>query len=153
MKIRFIHLTIQCRESEEDIPFSPQITFFHGETGAGKSSIARMIDFCLGGGLEQTPAVRKEVINVALTVQMSESICVFERHVQGSNQIHVTWMDAEGEEHHVLAPIQPGNTPIFGDKVFNVSDLIFYLCGVTPRTGRRITSAFLLFQSHRGVSV
>lgn len=137
MRIRFIHLSIQCRESVEDIPFSPRVTFFHGETGAGKSSIARMIDFCLGGGLEQTPAVRKEVITVSLTAQMGDSTCVFERQAQGSNQIHVTWTDSEGEAHHVLAPIKPGTTPIVGDSVFNVSDLIFQLCGVTPIKVRR----------------
>lgn len=140
MKLRFIQLCVQCRESEEEITFSSQVTFFHGETGAGKSSIARMIDFCLGGDLEQTPAVRKEVINVTLTVQMGQSICVFERQAHGSSQIHVTWTDTEGMERHVLAPVKPGNTPIVGDGVFNVSDLIFHLCGVTPIKVRRSKS-------------
>lgn len=94
MKIRFIQLAVQCRESEEEITFSPQVTFFHGETGAGKSSIARMIDYCLGGDLEQTPAVRKEVINVTLTVQMGQSTCVFERQAQGSGLFTSSWRPA-----------------------------------------------------------
>lgn len=140
MKIRFIHLAIQCRESQESIPLSPHVTFFHGETGAGKSSIARMIDFCLGGELEQTPAVRKEVINIALTVQMGRSMCVFERQPQASNQVHVSWSATNEEEHHVLAPIKPGNTPVLGESVFNVSDLIFRLCEVTPIKVRRSKS-------------
>lgn len=140
MNIRLIHLAIQCRQSEENISFSPQVTFFHGETGAGKSSIARMIDYCLGGDLEQTPAVRKEVINIVLTARMGKSICVFERQAQGANQIHVTWTDAEGGERHVLAPVRPSSTPILGEAVFNVSDLIFHFCGVTPIKVRRSKS-------------
>lgn len=140
MRIRFLHLSLQCRESVETILFSPQVTFFHGETGAGKSSIARMLDFCLGGTLEQTPAVRKEVITVSLTAQMGDFTCIFERQAQGSNQIHVAWANAEGEQHHVLAPIKADTSPILGDVVFNVSDLIFYLCGVTPIKVRRSKS-------------
>lgn len=52
----------------------------------------------------------------------------------------MTWTDSEGKDHHVLAPVKPGNTPLVGDTVFNVSDLIFHLCGVTPIKVRRSKS-------------
>lgn len=137
MKLRFLELIIQCKSSMERVRFSSHVNFFHGKTGSGKSSIARMIDFCLGGELEQTPAVRKEVIQITLVAQAAESSCVFERTATGSSQVHVTWKDKEGIEHHVLAPKKASTTPIFGDSIYNLSDLIFHLCDVTPIRVRR----------------
>ncbi len=132
MKLKLFSLTIQCRESREHIQFSPQVTFFHGSTGAGKSSIARMIDFCLGGDIEQTPAVRKEVISISLDAQLGEIRCVIERESLGSNQVHVSWKGHDNQEHHVSAPLRAGSVPILGTAVFNLSDLIFHFCGITP---------------------
>ncbi len=137
MKVRFVELIVQCKSSMERVRFSSQVNFFHGKTGSGKSSIARMIDFCLGGELEQTPAVRKEVIQITLVAEMAESSCIFERTATGSSQVHVTWKDKMGFEHHVLAPKKASTTPIFGDSIYNLSDLIFHLCGVTPIRVRR----------------
>ena len=57
MKIRFSRLIMNCRESVEEIDLSAQISLFHGKISAGKSSIVRLIDFCLGGDLERTPAL------------------------------------------------------------------------------------------------
>lgn len=59
MKIHFHRLLLNCRQSIEEIELSAQVSFFHGKISAGKSSIVRLIDFCLGGGLERTPALRK----------------------------------------------------------------------------------------------
>lgn len=139
MKLRVFSLTVQCRESREVIPFSPQVTFFHGGTGAGKSSIARMIDFCLGGDLEKTPAVRKEVISVAVDIQLGDRRFILERESLESNQVHVIWSDQEGE-HHLTAPVRPGDRPIYGDSVYNLSDLIFVFCGIRPIKVRRSKS-------------
>lgn len=140
MNIRIFRLTIQCRESREEVQFSPHVTFFHGQTGAGKSSIARMVDFCLGGPLEQTPAVRKEVVSIALDVQLGKTRFVLERESLDSNQVHVSWTDESATEHHLMAPIKPTSTPILGDTVYNLSDLIFHFCGVTPIKVRKSKS-------------
>lgn len=136
MKIRVYSLTVQCKESREFITFSPQISFFHGATSAGKSSIVRMIDFCLGGTLEITPAVQKEVISVAIDVQLGDRRCYLERESLSASDVHVLWTD-EGGEHHLLVPIDPGRSPIYGDIVFNLSDLIFDFCGVKPLRVRK----------------
>jgi rubrerythrin len=140
MKLKLFSLTIQCRESRELIQFSPQVTFFHGSTGAGKSSIARMIDFCLGGSIEQTPAVRKEVISISLDAQLGDIRCVLERESLGSNQVHVSWKGHDDQEHHVSAPLRAGSVPILGTTVFNLSDLIFHFCGITPIKVRKSKS-------------
>jgi hypothetical protein len=136
MRIRVYSLTIQCRESHEHIPFSSQVSFFHGATGAGKSSIVRMIDFCLGGDLEITPAVGKEVLSVAIDVQLGERRCNFERESLTSTDVHVTWLDGS-EAHHLRVPLDPSDFPVYGADVYNVSDLIFSFCGVRPLRVRR----------------
>jgi hypothetical protein len=65
MKIRFETLKLICKRSEEVIDFSSQISFFHGELSAGKSTIARLIDFCLGASLEATTAIPQEMVAVS----------------------------------------------------------------------------------------
>src|SRR5206468_1227636 len=121
MRISVYSLTIQCKDSREIIAFSSQVSFFHGATSAGKSSIVRMIDFCLGGTLEITPAVRKEVLSVAIDVQLGDRRCNLERESLHAKHVHVIWTDEAGE-HHLQVPVDPSSTPVYGDNVFNVSD-------------------------------
>jgi rubrerythrin len=136
MRIRVYSLTVQCKESREFITFSPQISFFHGALSAGKSSIVRMIDFCLGGSLEITPAVKKEVLSVAIDVQLGDRRCNLERESLYAQDVHVIWTDEAGE-HHLQVPIDPSTNPVYGDDVFNVSDLIFAFCGIRPLKVRK----------------
>ena len=84
--------------------------------------------------------MRKEVISISLEAQLGETRCVLERESLESNQVHVSWTDAVAQEHHLSAPIRPANMPILGDNVFNLSDLIFHFCGVTPIKVRRSKS-------------
>jgi hypothetical protein len=70
MNIKFQTLTLQCRKSREVIEFSNQISFFHGQISSGKSSIARLIDFCLGGSFENTPA--RDVGSVLAPIQKGQ---------------------------------------------------------------------------------
>jgi hypothetical protein len=130
MRIHFRTLTLQCKQSREVIEFSPQISFFHGKISAGKSSIVRLIDFCLGGDLERTPAIQQELVGVELSAQIGTNDVVFEREAQGSNQVQVTWR-GDNDSGTVLAPIQSGSnqSPIWGTDIFYLSDLIFYLVG------------------------
>jgi len=131
MNIKFLNLTIQCRESCEKIEFSPQISYFHGQISAGKSSIMRFIDYCLGGDLEQTPAILKEVISASLSANIANYEVLFERQAK-TEQVQVSWRDTQGHMATVLAPLKAASETIWKDNVFNLSDLIFYLAGVTP---------------------
>jgi DNA repair exonuclease SbcCD ATPase subunit len=137
MNTKLISLTLVCRSSRELIEFSPRVTFFHGQIAAGKSSIARLIDFCLGGDLERTPAIQQELVSVELAAEMGRYEVLFEREARSSNQVQVTWQNAEGERATVLAPLQASPTPIWGENVFNLSDLIFYLYDITPMKVRK----------------
>ena len=130
MNIKFKALVLQCKQSRELIDFSPQVSLFHGKTSAGKSSIVRLIDFCFGGDLERTPALKQELISVELIAQIGTNDVVLERQAQGSRQIQVTWQ-GDNDSGTVLAPIQSSSnqSPIWGTDVFYLSDLIFYLAG------------------------
>lgn len=140
MKMKFTNLTLQCRESEESISFSPRISFFHGKIASGKSSIPRLIHFCLGGDLERTPALQNELVSVQLSARIGEQDVLFERDAQGSNQVQVKWKDEKGSPESVLAPTQAGKNSIWGEEIYNISDLIFHLAGISPvkvpRTGK-----------------
>jgi hypothetical protein len=133
MNIKFNKLTLQCRKSREVINFSPQITFFHGPIATGKSSIARLIDFCLGGTLEKTPALAQELVLVQLSASIGDFKVLFERGVKSSNRIQVTWSDEEGTSESILIPISASTRkPIWGEEVYNLSDLIFHILGLSP---------------------
>ena len=139
MNIKFKTLTLQCKKSREIIEFSPQISFFHGEISSGKSSIARLVDFCIGGELEHTPAIQTELVSVELSAIIGNNEVLFERE-PSSNKIQVSWKSNEGEIGSVLAPIQSSPNPpapIWGDSVFNISDMIFYLLNITPLKVRK----------------
>jgi uncharacterized Zn finger protein (UPF0148 family) len=134
MKIRFSRLTLNCRESVEEIDLSAQIAFFHGKISAGKSSIVRLIDFCLGGDLERTPAIMQELVSVSLFAQLGEYEVVLDREAKGSEQVQVTWRSVGGEPARILAPVQTSadRGPIWGENVYTLSDLVFFLLGITP---------------------
>lgn len=118
--------------------FCPPVSFFHGGIGAGKSSIARLIDYCLGASdFERTSAINKELVSTELAAQIEHYNVIFERSAQDTSHVQVTWTNQSGEQGSVLAPLKAATTPIWGDSVFNFTDLIFHLFGVTPIKVRR----------------
>ena len=139
MKIHFYRLVLNCRKSVEEIDLSAQISLFHGKISAGKSSIVRLIDFCLGGGLERTPAIMQESVSVSLYCRVADYDVVFDREAKGSNQVQVTWQAKGVEPAKVLAPLQrsPDRGPIWGEDVYTLSDLVFFLLDITPIKVRR----------------
>jgi hypothetical protein len=134
MNIKILTLSLQCRESIEVVDFSPQLTHIHGQISAGKSSIMRMIDYCIGGRLERTPAITQELVSVQLSAVIGSYKVLFERQATDSNEVQVTWEDEYGKGVTLLAPIKLSqlSKPIWNSDVYNLSDLLFYLFGVTP---------------------
>jgi hypothetical protein len=139
MRIKFNRLVLNCRQSVEEIDLSAHISFFDGKISAGKSSIVRLIDFCFGGGLERTPAITLELVSVSLHCQIEDFQVVLDREAKGSNQVQVMWQGENVESSKVLAPLQsvPGRGPIWGENIYTLSDLLFWLLGVTPIRVRR----------------
>ncbi|XHH07615.1 MAG: AAA family ATPase [Candidatus Bathyarchaeia archaeon] len=126
--IRFKNLFLTCKQSVEPIDFSPTLSVFYGKISSGKSTIARLIDYCLGGELERTPAIKSEMVAVQLAATIGENEVIFERQAYG-NQVQVSWTNKEGEYGSVLAPIAESPLPIWKNDIRNLNDLLFYLAG------------------------
>jgi hypothetical protein len=139
MKIQLHALKLYCRKSEEIVRFGRNITFVHGTLSLGKSTIARLVDFCLGGTLELTTAVQRELLAVQLTLAVGEHEVLIER-AKGEGMARVSWSEADGEPVSLLIRAKGDGPVVYGDDVVNLSDLIFRLLGypiirVRKRTG------------------
>lgn len=134
--VRLHQLRVKARQSVEIVDFGDRLTFFHGPVSTGKSTIARLIDYCFGGELERTPAIRQEFVACELVATLGENQVLFERGSQDSS-VRVTWSDGQNQPWSVTAPLAAAETPIWAEDVFNLSDLIFRLVGLVPMKVRR----------------
>jgi len=138
MNFRLTDIVITFKKAKEKIDFA-DFNYFYGQMGAGKSSIARLVDFCLGGNLgeaEMTPAMQTEFVSVSLSLKVGESPLILERNAK-SNQIRAQW-SIKGEQFEVIIPARaPAGEVLPGTRVEILSDLIYYLAGKTPPKVRR----------------
>lgn len=138
MKFRLIDIDLAFKKSHERIAFD-DFSYFYGQMGAGKSTIARLLDFCLGGDLgegEMTPALQMEFVSASLSLHVGESPLLLQRNA-GSNQIRAQWSINE-EQFEVLIPARiPGGAVLQDTEVEVLSDLIYFLAGRTPPKVRR----------------
>ncbi len=132
MRIKINNLVIQARESTEHCDFTEAITFIFGPVSTGKSTVARLIDYCLGGKLERTPAIQKEFLSAKLTLELGSYECVLERGAHDTQAVRVTWSDGMEDIGSTNAPLTATGKPVVFDGVFNLSDLLFHLSGVEP---------------------
>ena len=117
MKIYFEKLLVVCKKKIEEIDLSHQVSFFHGKIGSGKSTIARLIDFCFSGDLENTAAINSEFISAKLFLAIEDYSVILER-VYKENTILVIWKHKE-EIYRLKAPISGNEISIFGKENFN----------------------------------
>lgn len=139
MKIRLQTLKLYCRKSEEVVRFGANITFIHGTLSLGKSTIARLVDFCLGGTLEMTTAVQRELLSVQLTLQIAGRDVLIERS-KAESFARVSWIEDDGDPISLQIRVKGDGPVVYGEDVVNLSDLIFRLLGypiirVRKRTG------------------
>lgn len=133
MKIQLRYLVLRTKRTTEQINFSEVVTFLHGPVSTGKSTVARLVDYCMGGELERTPAIQSEFVAAELSLALGDFNCTLERASEDTQYIRVTWSGLEGEIGSVNAPFAAqAPSLIEGEAVHNFSDLIFYLCGVQP---------------------
>lgn len=104
MNMRVTHLVVRTRQTTEEIRFSETVTFLYGPVGTGKSTVARLVDYCFGGDLERTPAIQQEFVSVVLGAKLGEYECTFERGAEDAEAVRVTWTSGEDDFGSVNAP-------------------------------------------------
>jgi len=139
MMVRLKQLLITTRQTTEQLGFSGSVTFLYGPVGTGKSTVARLLDYCFGGELERTPAIQQEFVAAQLSVTLGDYSCRLERASTDSQSVRVTWSRSDADTGSVNAPLAAGDVPILGEDVYNLSDLLCFLCGITPIKVRKRT--------------
>ncbi len=133
MKIKFNRLNLSTTKGKYEIPLSNSITFFYGKIGAGKSTIPKLIKFCLGGKLKDTPALQRNFVAASLELIVGDNLVQLNRE-RGSTSIIASWKNLDNDESTVLqVPIHAKEESLIANaKVHNISDLIFHLAGLEP---------------------
>jgi len=133
MKIKLERLFIQTKKTREIIEFSELITYVYGPVGKGKSTVARLIDFCFGGNLENTPAIQQEFVSAILHVGLGNYKCTLERGATDGSSVRISWFESEKVNGSVNAPLQAQAEPIIpNSELYTLSDIIYFLCGIEP---------------------
>jgi hypothetical protein len=133
MNIKLERLFIQTKKTREIIEFSELITYVYGPVGKGKSTLARLIDFCFGGNLENTPAIQQEFVSAVLHVGFGNYKCTLERGAADGFSVRISWFESEKVNGSVNAPLQARAEPIIpNSELYTLSDIIYFLCGIEP---------------------
>lgn len=138
MKIILKFLELHFRKTVETIEFE-SVNFFWGKIGAGKSSIARLVDYCLGADINLTPALQLEFVQAILSLEVEGRRLTIYRERESSNVV-ATWKDGD-ESLEVLIPARKASGIVLpGTSIEVLSDLIFHLADLSVpkvRKGRR----------------
>jgi hypothetical protein len=135
MRIVLLSLQLNFRQAISVIDFS-HISYFWGKMGAGKSSIARLVDYCLGGNPEPTTALQKEFVSATLHMIVGDATVSIFREAENSKVI-VAW-EKEDEKFELPLPARDAGGVILPEtEVETLSDLLFYLSDITPPRVRR----------------
>jgi hypothetical protein len=135
MRIRLDQITVACKKSTEAIPFS-DFNYFYGEIGSGKSTIARLIDYCFGGELVETPALQNEFVAASLYLQINDTPVILNRN-RHSDQVRAVWGE-EGKEQEIVLPARKaGGVVIPNTEVEVLSDFLNHVAGLRPTRVRR----------------
>jgi hypothetical protein len=135
MKLRLVTLEMAFKQATEVIEWA-SFNYFYGQMGAGKSTIARLVDYCFGGELVWTPALQSEFVAASLSMLIGDSDLTLNREAN-SNQVRARW-NVGDEFYEAVVPARSPSGEIIPDTGIEVlSDLIFYLSGKTPPKVRR----------------
>lgn len=134
MKIFLNKLKLKLKKSEETIDFA-DTTYFYGKMGAGKSSIARLIDYCFGGDFEYSPALQQEFVSASIDLNINEVSLIISRPRDAASVI--AYYSVGEEKYSLVVPIEAGEEVIPDSGVENLSDFIFFLAGMTPPRVRK----------------
>jgi hypothetical protein len=135
MKMEFRDLALFLRKADVVLGL-PDFSYFYGPIGSGKSSIGRLIDFCLGATMDWTPALQQELVAARLDLLLNDVPVSLERE-RDSNKVIASW-SKESEQLQVSIPARtPSGETLPDTEVQVLSDLLFHLAGEEPPKVRR----------------
>lgn len=137
MKLKFELTSLELGFKKENVTilFSA-VSYFWGQMGAGKTSIAKLIDFCLGGDIELSPAMQSEFATATLTVQLARSTLAIERQ-RASDRVVASW-NLGKEKFQIVLPTRKAEGEVIpSTDVETLSDLIFWLSDIEPPKVRK----------------
>lgn len=135
MKIVLLNLQLNFRQATSVIEFA-HISYFWGKMGAGKSSIARLVDYCLGGNPEPTTALQKEFVSATLNLIVGDATVSIFRETENPKVI-VAWEKDDEILELPLPARDAGGVVLPETNVETLSDLLFHLSGFDPPRVRR----------------
>jgi hypothetical protein len=135
MKFQLHDLVLTFKRSRESVRFL-DFNYFFGQMGSGKSSLVRIVDYCLGGALEMTAALQSEFVSASLSVNVAGTELVLTRGADEGSVV-AEWSDDAGPRYLRLPARSAGGVVVPGTQIEVLSDLIFYLAGIDPPRVRR----------------
>jgi hypothetical protein len=135
MKFNMVSLKLSLRRADEQIEFS-KLSYFWGQMGAGKSSIARLVDYCLGGTIQFSPALQAEFVSATLTLELERATLSIERGRDAAD-VFAWWEDDQGRYSVVIPARVAAGEVIPETGVETLSDLVFWLSEINPPRVRK----------------
>ena len=130
MKFFLEKIVISLQESQEQVVLAP-LTYFYGKMGAGKTSIAQLIDYCLGGDLNLTVALQQNFVSATLHLNIEDVPVTIERPRDSAN-VHASWIINDVSKDLILPARSASGIKIPDTEVEVLSDLIFFIAGKKP---------------------
>ncbi len=138
MKFQLRSLTLGLKREDIEILFA-DVNYFWGQMGAGKTSIARLIDYCLGGNIELSPALQSEFVSATLILSLENGDLRIERG-RDTEMVIAKWGEGKDAYQASIPARQPNGEVVPGTSIEVLSDLIFWMSGiVAPRVRRSKT--------------
>lgn len=112
------------------------VSYFWGQMGAGKTSIVRLVDYCLGGNIQLTPAMQNEFEGATLELILAGGTLLIERP-RDADRVIATWSE-DGSDYQLTLPARKAEGEVLpGTDVENLSDLLFRFSGIKPPKVRK----------------
>jgi hypothetical protein len=135
MKFNLVSLKLSLRRADEQIEFA-KLSYFWGQMGAGKSSIARLVDYCLGGTIQLSPALQAEFVSATLILELERATVTIER-ARDASDVFASW-DGDQGPYSVVIPSRVADGEVIPETgVETLSDLVFWLSNINPPRVRK----------------
>ena len=135
LQFHLISLFLAFKKETVTIPLA-EISYFWGQMGAGKTSIARLIDYCLGGNIELSPALQNEFVSASLKLRLEKGQLEIERG-RDSNTVIARWGEKDSATQASIPARDAHGEVVPGTGIENLSDLIFWMSSLRPPRVRK----------------